>query len=121
MVISGGENIYCAEVERVLALDLDFLEVALFGTPDARLGERAVAAVTLRPGVSRTEAAVKDFVRARLADYKAPAEVVFDLGPLPRNSTGKVDKKALRSRYLDRISHERLIASNERLGPLASN
>lgn len=102
MVISGGENIYCAEVERVLAMDLDFLEVSLFGTPDARLGERAVAAVTLRPGVSRTAAAVKDFVRAWLADYKAPAEVVFDLGPLPRNSTGKVDKKALRSRYLDR-------------------
>jgi long-chain acyl-CoA synthetase len=104
MVISGGENIYCAEVERVLALDLDFIEVSLFGAPDARLGERAIAAVTLRPGARRTEAAVRDFVRERLADYKAPAEVVFDLGPFPRNSTGKVDKKALRRMYLERIS-----------------
>jgi acyl-CoA synthetase (AMP-forming)/AMP-acid ligase II len=102
MVISSGENIYCAEVERVLALDLDFIEVSLFGTPDARLGERAVAAVTLRPGARRTEDAVKAFVGERLADYKVSAEVVFDLGPFPRNATGKVDKKALRSRYLER-------------------
>jgi long-chain acyl-CoA synthetase len=102
MVISGGENIYCAEVERVLALDPAFSEVALFGTPDARLGERAVAAVTLRLGARRTEEAVKAFVRQRLADYKVPADVVFDLGPFPRNATGKVDKRALRRLYLER-------------------
>jgi acyl-CoA synthetase (AMP-forming)/AMP-acid ligase II len=102
MVISAGENIYCAEVERVLASDEAFTEVALFGIPDERFGERAIAAVTLRKGHSRTEAAVQAFARASLADYKVPAAVVFDLGPLPRNTTGKIDKAKLRTTYLER-------------------
>jgi long-chain acyl-CoA synthetase len=58
--------------------------------------------VTLRPGARRTEEVVKAFVRERLADYEVPADVVFDLGPFPRNATGKVDKKALRRLYLQR-------------------
>jgi long-chain acyl-CoA synthetase len=58
--------------------------------------------VTLRLGARRTEEAVKAFVRQRLADYKVPADVVFDLGPFPRNATGKVDKRALRRLYLER-------------------
>jgi long-chain acyl-CoA synthetase len=100
MVISGGENIYCAEVERVLLSDDAVLEAAMFGVPDERLGELPVAAVTLREGEIRTEEMVKAFVRASLADYKAPATVAFDLSPFPRNAIGKVDKKALRSKYL---------------------
>jgi acyl-CoA synthetase (AMP-forming)/AMP-acid ligase II len=70
--------------------------------PDARLGERAVAAITLRPGVVRSQAEVQAFVRQHLADYKAPSAVVFDLGAFPRNVTGKVDKAALRKLYLQR-------------------
>jgi long-chain acyl-CoA synthetase len=104
MVISAGENIYCAEVERVLSSDPAFKESALFGVPDRRLGERAIAAVTLREGSRRTEDEVKALVRAALADYKIPSEVTFDLGPLPRSVTGKVDKRALRARYLQRIA-----------------
>jgi long-chain acyl-CoA synthetase len=103
MVISGGENIYCAEVERVLSSDEAFAEAAMFGVPDERLGERAIAAVTLRNGHVRSEEAVKAFVRASLADYKVPSAVVFDLGPFPRNVTGKVDKKKLRAAYLQRL------------------
>jgi acyl-CoA synthetase (AMP-forming)/AMP-acid ligase II len=75
----------------------------MFGVPDERLGERAIAAVNLRHGCSRTEEAVKAFVRASLAAYKVPAAIVFDLGPLPRNVTGKVDKSKLRNSYLQRL------------------
>jgi acyl-CoA synthetase (AMP-forming)/AMP-acid ligase II len=103
MVISGGENIYCAEVERVLSADEAFVEVALFGVPDERLGERAVAAVVLRDGFSRSEDEVKGFVRSALADYKVPSAVDFELGPFPRNVTGKVNKAKLRSAYLERL------------------
>ena len=101
MVISGGENIYSAELERVLGAEPDFLEVALFGVPDLRLGERAIAAVTLREGARWSEDAVKAIARASLADYKVPAAVAFDLGPFPRNVTGKVDKAKLRARFLE--------------------
>jgi acyl-CoA synthetase (AMP-forming)/AMP-acid ligase II len=103
MVICGGENIYCAEVERVLSSDEAFLEVSLFGIPDDRLGERAIAAVTLRDGHRRTEDGVKQFARASLADYKVPSEVIFDLGPFPRNATSKIDKAKLRAAYLERL------------------
>ena len=103
MVICGGENIYCAEVERVLSADEAFVEVALFGVPDERLGERAVAAVVLRDGFSRSEDEIKGFVRASLADYKVPSAVDFELGPFPRNVTGKVNKTKLRSAYLERL------------------
>jgi long-chain acyl-CoA synthetase len=103
MVISAGENIYCAEVERVLSAHEAFLELATFGVPDERRGERLIAAVVLFEGANLTEAEVKIFAGANLADYKVPAEVVFDLGPLPRNALEKVDKAKLRARYLERL------------------
>ena len=104
MVISAGENIYCAEVERVLAMVEHHHEVALFGVPDERLGERAIAAVVLAKGApdSHDAEAVRAHAKAHLADYKVPTEVVFDLGPLPRNVTGKVDKPALKRLYEER-------------------
>jgi long-chain acyl-CoA synthetase len=103
MVISAGVNIYCAEVERVLSMMEHQHEVALFGVPDERLGERTIAAVVPRQGAEALidEAAVKAHVRAHLADYKVPAEVRFDLGPLPRNDIGKVDKARLAQRYFE--------------------
>jgi acyl-CoA synthetase (AMP-forming)/AMP-acid ligase II len=100
MVISAGENIYCAEVERVLSASEKLREVALFGVPDERLGERAVAAVTLREGETCEARELLDLTRRQLADYKVPSEILFDLGPLPRNVIGKIDKNALRDRYL---------------------
>jgi acyl-CoA synthetase (AMP-forming)/AMP-acid ligase II len=101
MVISAGENIYCAEVERVLSMLDGTSEVALFGVPDDRLGERAVAAVVWRDEAQARlgEAEVIAHVRAHLADYKAPSQVCFDLGPLPRNNLGKVDKARLIALY----------------------
>jgi long-chain acyl-CoA synthetase len=101
MVISAGENIYCAEVERVLSACPDILEVAVFGVPDPRLGERAIAAVRLRDGASLDQDGVRQLARLRLADYKVPAAVLFSADPFPRNVTGKLDKKKLSSLYLD--------------------
>jgi long-chain acyl-CoA synthetase len=101
MVISAGENIYCAEVERVLSMLDGQAEVALFGVPDERLGERAVAALVWREdaAVQLDAEDVIAHVRAHLADNKVPSEVRFDLGPLPRNDLGKIDKALLIRRY----------------------
>jgi len=96
MVISGGENIYCAEVERVLSEMPEISECATFGIPDERMGELLVAAVRAK-GISEQQ--VKDHVGARLARYKAPAHVVFVDRALPRNHLDKVDKIALRARW----------------------
>lgn len=96
MVISGGENIYCAEVERVLSEIPEVSECATFGIPDDRLGELLVAVVRAN-GISAE--AVKHHVGERLARYKAPGRVAFIDGPLPRNHLDKVDKIALRTRW----------------------
>ena len=100
MVISGGENIYCAEVERAMG-ELDGLtECAAFGIPDERLGELLVAVVVAK-GMS--EADIIREVAGRLARYKAPAHVAFASEPLPRNAVGKIDKIALRARWAEMI------------------
>jgi acyl-CoA synthetase (AMP-forming)/AMP-acid ligase II len=100
MVISGGENIYCAEVERVLG-ELDGVtECAAFGIPDERLGEKLVA-VVVASGLN--EAGIVSEVGERLARYKAPTRVAFAAESLPRNAVGKVDKNALRARWAELI------------------
>lgn len=104
VVVSGGENIHCGEVERVIGAHPDVTEAFLFGIPDDRLGERAIAAVTLRPGARLTETALQAAIRTRLANYKVPTAIVFDLHPFPRTATGKVNKAALRARYLETIA-----------------
>lgn len=96
MVISGGENIYCAEVERVLGELPGVGECAAFGIPDERLGELLVAVVR---GENLAEQQVKDWVGERLARYKAPGHVAITADPLPRNHVGKVDKIALRAAW----------------------
>ncbi|MBM3512196.1 MAG: acyl--CoA ligase [Alphaproteobacteria bacterium] len=96
MVISGGENIYCAEVERVLGEMPGVTECAAFGIAHERLGERLVAVVV---GDSRNETAVIQWVGERLARYKAPGQVAFLSKPLPRNHIGKIDKVALRAEW----------------------
>lgn len=94
MVISGGENIYCAEVERVMSELSQVSECATFGVPDDRLGERLVAVVHAE---GLDEQAVIQWVGERLARYKAPTRVAFIDGPLPRNAVHKIDKLALRA------------------------
>ncbi len=98
MIISAGENIYCAEVERVLTQHPHVMEAATFGVPDARLGEKLVAVVVARVGTGLGAAQLRDFCAGRLAPYKIPLEWHFDAGPLERTATGKVMKEQVRAR-----------------------
>ena len=95
MIISGGENIYPAEVEGVLQECPTIEETCVVGRPDARWGETVVAAVVLKPGCRMTEAEVLALFQGRLARYKQPREVRF-LDRLPRSALGKVQKEAVR-------------------------
>jgi long-chain acyl-CoA synthetase len=98
MIISGGENIYCAEVERVLTQHPQVREVATFGVPDARLGEKLLAVIVAREGTAVDGAQLAEFCRTRLAQYKVPREWRFEAGPLERTATGKVLKAQVRER-----------------------
>ena len=94
IIISGGENISTIEVEDVLYRHPAILEAAVVARPDAKWGETPCAFVTLRPGVQASAAEIIAFCRTRMAHYKAPRTVVF--GSLPKTSTGKMQKFALR-------------------------
>jgi fatty-acyl-CoA synthase len=96
IIISGGENISSIEVEDVLYRHPAVLEAAVVAQPDEKWGETPCAFVTLRDGVDIAEQEIIAFCRARLAHYKAPRRVVF--GPLPKTSTGKIQKNLLRER-----------------------
>ena len=96
MILSGGENIASSEVERVLYEHPAVLEAAVVGRPDDRWGEVPVAHVVLRPGQLASADALIDHCRAQLARYKVPKDVLF-LDALPRNPSGKVLKRELRS------------------------
>jgi fatty-acyl-CoA synthase len=95
MYISGGENVYPAEVERVLDDHPDVLEAAVVGVNDAKWGEVGVAFVIARPGGRIDPQALRQWCRERLAAYKAPARVVA-VDELPRTAAGKVRKPQLR-------------------------
>jgi fatty-acyl-CoA synthase len=94
MIVSGGENVFPAEVEDLLSGHPDVLETAVVGVVDPDFGQRLKAFVVLRPGRRLGAEEVQAFVRDRLARHKVPREVVF-LELLPRNATGKVMKGAL--------------------------
>lgn len=94
VIISGGENISSIEVEQAIAEHPAVLEAAVIGVADERWGEVPVAYVALRSGATAGERELIDFVKGRIARYKAPARVVFR--DLPRTSTGKVQKFVLR-------------------------
>ena len=98
MIISGGENIYPAELENVLADCADIAEFAVIGRADARWGEIPVACVVLKPGRAMTKEQVIGLFQNRLARFKHPRDVLFLEGPLPRTSLGKVQKYELRHR-----------------------
>lgn len=97
MVISGGVNVYPAEIEGVLEQHPDVAEVAVVGVPDREWGERVRAFVVPKAGATLDEGALKTFVRERLAGAKVPRDYVF-IEALPRNPTGKVLKRELRER-----------------------
>ncbi|MHB1837213.1 MAG: AMP-binding protein, partial [Solirubrobacteraceae bacterium] len=96
MIISGGENVFPAEVEELLAAHEAIAEAAVIGVPDSEFGQRLKAFVVARGDRTVTEDEVKSYVRDNLARYKVPREVVF-IDELPRNPTGKVLKRELRA------------------------
>jgi fatty-acyl-CoA synthase len=98
VIIRGGENIYPAEVEHTLATHESVAEVAVFGVPDKRLGERVVAAVLAAPGAQVDSEELAAHAEALLSRYKRPGEWII-AATLPRTSTGKVQKHVLRQWY----------------------
>ena len=98
MIVSGGENVYPAEVENVLMGHPGIADVAVIGVPDEKWGETAKAMVVRAPGVEVTEQEIIDYARERLARFKCPTTVDW-ADVLPRNPSGKILKKDLRAPY----------------------
>jgi len=99
MIVSGGENIYPAEVESCLYGHPAVAEVAVIGLPDPKWGESPCAVVVPRAGARLSHDEVAAFCQGKIARYKIPKSVVVSSEPLPRNPTGKVLKRVLRERY----------------------
>ena len=99
VVIRGGENVYCAEVEAVLFEHPAVQDVAIIGLPHRMLGEEVAAVIEARPGHTIDPAEIQAFVATRLARFKAPTQVLISDGPLPRTATGKVLKRELKQKY----------------------
>ncbi len=101
VVIRGGENVYCAEVENVLFQHPAVFDAAVIGLPDPVLGEQVAAVIQPRPGIGADADDIRAFAAARLAGFKVPALVVLRDEPLPRNAVGKVLKRELRGELAD--------------------
>jgi long-chain acyl-CoA synthetase len=96
MLIRGGENIYCVEVESALFEHPAVMDAGVIGLPHKTLGEEPAAVVTLKAGMQASEEELRAFVRSRLAAFKVPVRIVMLDDTLPRNANGKILKKALR-------------------------
>jgi long-chain acyl-CoA synthetase len=99
MLIRGGENIYCVEVENVLYDHPAVMDAAVVGVPHRTLGEEPAAVVTLKPGAEATEAELRAHVAERLAAFKVPISVKFWHETLPRNPNGKILKSELKKLF----------------------
>jgi long-chain acyl-CoA synthetase len=99
LILSGGVNVYPAEVETALIEDDDVIDAAVFGLPDERMGQRVHAVVELRPGVACDAEALMERLATRLADFKRPRTIEF-VDELPREPNGKVLKNRLREARL---------------------
>ena len=96
MVIRGGENVYCSEVETVIYNHDAIAEACVFGIPEERLGEEVAAVIVLRPGRSLTEKELQDFLSGTIAKHKIPTKIWFRDEPIPRNASGKFLKRELK-------------------------
>jgi long-chain acyl-CoA synthetase len=99
MIVSGGENIYSAEVENAIASHPDVAQCAVIGVPDPRWVERVHAVVVPHAGASPTAESIIEHCRVLIADYKCPRSVEFRREPLPMSAAGKILKAELRKPY----------------------
>lgn len=100
MVLRGGENVYCSEVEVAIYQHPDVAEAAVFGVPDERLGEDVAVAIVLAPGAEMTPEDLRGFLSDKLAKHKIPAQIWFRDEALPRNANGKFLKRELKAELL---------------------
>jgi len=100
MFISGGENVYPAEVESVLFSHSEISEAAVIALPDPKWGEVGLAVACLKPGAMVTENELIRFLQASLARYKVPKSVVF-VEELPKTGANKIDKQALIHKFTE--------------------
>ena len=96
MVLRGGENIYCSEVETTLHKMDSIAECSVFGVPDDRLGEEVGVSIYIKPGTSASAEDVRRFCHEHMAKHKTPRYIWFSDAPLPRNASGKFLKRELR-------------------------
>lgn len=104
MILKGGENIYCAEVENAIFAHEDVAECASFGVPDDRLGEEVGVAIVLKKNAVVDADAIKEHCKGQMAAFKVPRYIWFQDEPLPRNANGKFLKRQLR----DTLSREKV-------------
>ena len=99
MIVTGGENVYCREVEAVLCEHPAVREAAVFGIPDPKWGELVMACVALKPGEVLSANDLTAYCRRSLANYKIPRRIDFSQTELPKSGSGKILKKELRERF----------------------
>jgi acyl-CoA synthetase (AMP-forming)/AMP-acid ligase II len=101
MVIRGGENVYCSEVEAAIYHHDAVGEAIVFGVPDDRLGEEVAACIVPREGMSVTADEIREFLRKDLSAYKIPSKIWMRTEPIPRNASGKFLKREVRKEILE--------------------
>jgi long-chain acyl-CoA synthetase len=99
MIVTGGENVYSAEVEKVIYQHPAVLEAAVFGIPDPQWGELVMAIVTLKLGMTLTAQDLITFCKQSLAHYKVPRRIEFAENELPKSGSGKILKRVLREKF----------------------
>ena len=102
MLIRGGENVYCIEVENALYDHPAIMDASVVGIPHKVLGEEVGAVVQCKPDKTVTEEDLKAHVAGQLAAFKVPVEIQIERDPLPRNANGKILKSVLRERFTPR-------------------
>jgi acyl-CoA synthetase (AMP-forming)/AMP-acid ligase II len=105
MIITGGENVFPAEVENALHSHAEITDVAVIGIPDDKWGEAIKAVIVRKPGSSLSEADIIDYARTRIAGFKVPKSIDF-IDELPRNPSGKILRRVLRAPYWDAVGRQ---------------
>lgn len=98
MIVTGGENVYPAEVENALFSHEAIADVAVIGVPNKKWGESVKAIVVLKPGITSSEEDIITYAKSKIASYKVPKSIDF-AEVLPRNPSGKLLKRELRAPY----------------------